>query len=168
MGNRWDDADPLTKRIREIRADGHERSSMQPLRSYDNARGLTDWTGCTYRQLDYWCRAGLLGDDLRNLGSGKHRTYLPGHYELTFALTGLASLGASKDHLEAAAAAIAARPVAPDGEVLVVYVDGPAQRFDKHACLAPATDPCWVVPLRPAPDLTTNENTPAGATARAS
>jgi hypothetical protein len=34
--------------------------------------------GVTYRQLDYWCRCGILGPDhATNLGSGKRRTFTP-------------------------------------------------------------------------------------------
>ncbi len=35
--------------------------------------GTTDLP--TYRQIDYWCRAGLLGADKQNLGSGRPRTW---------------------------------------------------------------------------------------------
>lgn len=164
MGNRWDGAG--TGSMRGLR--GRPRDNLEPLRSFNNARPLTEWTGCTYRQLDYWCRAGYLGTELRNLGSGGRRTYTATHYEVAHALAALSSLGAIKEHLQAAADVVAARPVTDSGEVLVLHVDGRAHRFDKHACLYPATGPCWVVPLRPAPAVDPNENVPAGATARTS
>ena len=39
---------------------------------------VAELAGVTYRQLDYWCRTGLLGEDLqRPTGSGYPRRFLP-------------------------------------------------------------------------------------------
>lgn len=37
------------------------------------SREVVRRSGATYRQLDYWCRAGLFGEQLRGRGSGRHR-----------------------------------------------------------------------------------------------
>lgn len=145
MGSEWGD------RARASRSMRATSDPQAPLVNYANAAAITEWTGCTYRQLDYWCRDGLLGDGLRNIGSGRRRVYTPVVFEMVDALTSLAAVGVVHDERAVAAAAVAARPVSPDGEVLVLYLDGRVHRFDKHACLEPGTDPCWVVSLRPAP-----------------
>jgi hypothetical protein len=36
---------------------------------------VTELTGATYRQLDYWCSQGLFGEDLMLLGSGMKRRF---------------------------------------------------------------------------------------------
>lgn len=50
-----------------------EAVRAQP-RSYTSEQ-ILDLTGITYRQLDYWCRCGWLGDSLRWRGSGNFRTF---------------------------------------------------------------------------------------------
>lgn len=42
------------------------------------SRDVADLVGVTYRQLDYWCRVGLLGDELAHPGGpGSRRAWSP-------------------------------------------------------------------------------------------
>lgn len=41
-----------------------------------SAQALIDYAGCTYRQFDYWCRAGVFGEAQSGMGSGVHRNGL--------------------------------------------------------------------------------------------
>lgn len=107
---------------------------------------------CTYRQLDYWCRLGYLGEHHRNLGSGSgsRRHFTASDLEVLHALAELAKLtsGTSIDR-RAIAAALRARSVQPDGEVLIIDPEGTAQRFD-HWCAVGGelSRGCFVLPLR--------------------
>lgn len=72
----------------------------------------------TYRQLDYWARAGLFGDDLIGPGSGGRREWKPQHAALAQGLGQLARLNATLDTLGLLA----------DRAELVVPIP-----FDRHA-----------------------------------
>jgi hypothetical protein len=65
------------------------------LRSVD----VASVAGVTYRQLDYWARNGLLGDELVGHGSGGRRTWKPEHVALAAGLGMLAGLNATLDVL---------------------------------------------------------------------
>jgi hypothetical protein len=51
-------------------------------------------SGASYRQLDYWARAGFFGDELIGTGSGGRRRWKPEHVALACGLQMLAGLGA--------------------------------------------------------------------------
>ena len=44
-------------------------------------------TGCTYRQLDYWCRRGIIPGHGEADGSGSRRTFTAAHVDLIGRLT---------------------------------------------------------------------------------
>jgi hypothetical protein len=99
--------------------------------------------GCTYRQLDYWCRCGLLGGDVIGLGSGANsiRLFSERDLEVLDALTKSAALGSPQNAVDfpsIVATAVRARPVNAVGEWLIVDAAGGAQRFD-HVCLDAAS-----------------------------
>lgn len=102
---------------------------------------------CTYRQLDYWCAQGLLGPERsRRQGPGwRRRGYDSTDLEVIYALCAVRNLSKQVD-LSRVAEIVVARPVNPDGEVLVVEPDGNALRFD-HWCATTAA-PVMVIPLR--------------------
>lgn len=56
------------------------------------AQQLADACGVTYRQLDYWCRTGVLGDDLAVSGSGRHRHFTDDHVRAVVVLGNLARI----------------------------------------------------------------------------
>lgn len=53
-------------------------------------------TGVTYRQLDWWCRTGLLPETAR--GSGSQRHFTPADVETVRTVAALLSVGFTVDH----------------------------------------------------------------------
>lgn len=49
-------------------------TTTQPTRQYTSAEVIA-LTGCTYRQLDYWARLGLLTDTAHGSGSSRRFTF---------------------------------------------------------------------------------------------
>ena len=129
--------------ISAVRAGGHRVGDGPLERS-------TGWaatrTGATSRQLDYWGRRGLLGDDHRSIGSGKRRRYSDVDLEVIVALRHLATLGATEHWLERGAAAVRARRVA-SGEWLMVLLDGETYRRGLSELAVHVDGPGWLVPL---------------------
>lgn len=125
------------------------RSALQPSVP-DNARALIDFAGCSYRQLNAWASRGLLGDDAIADGPGSRRQWTSRHAETAYAFTQLTAMGATGRVLAVAAPIVAARPVNPTGELLVVTIHGVARRFD-HWCARPdeLDHGVYVIPLRP-------------------
>lgn len=60
---------------------------------YPTGAEICRTAGITYRQLDYWCRHGYLGDTLRGQGSGRARPFKAHHIPLAWALGRLSSIG---------------------------------------------------------------------------
>lgn len=109
---------------------------------------VAEVTGATFRQVDWWVRHGLLGDDLQGVGQGQRRRFTPAQVEAVTALAELAALGCRDRWLAAAADAVLERRVAPAGEWLVVPLEGSPQRRPIGAVGA-VTGACWMVPLWP-------------------
>lgn len=89
--------------------------------------GSTAWaadrTDATFRQIDYWARAGWLGDHHQGLGSGRRRHFTDADLEVVVALRQVASLGATERWLQHTAEAVRAERVRP-GEWLLVTIAG--------------------------------------------
>lgn len=105
---------------------------------------------CTYRQLDYWCHAGYLGEQKRKVGSGVRRSFTSTDLEVLFALSLLARFAekASVDR-RTVADAVRTRPINPGGEVLVIADGNSVFRFE-HWCAhaGELTAAVCVIPLR--------------------
>jgi len=124
------------------RSGGGHRAGIGPL---ERSTGwAVDRTGATKRQLDYWGRGGLLGEDHHALGSGKRRRYSDADLEVIVALRHLAALGATEEWLHAGSGAVRVRRVAP-GEWLTVTLDGVVDR--SHRPFMHGRHPAWTVPL---------------------
>lgn len=110
---------------------------------------LSEQTGATYRQLDYWIGKGLLGRGHRG-GSGSQRRFTPAEFELVAALAQLAALGGREHWLELAADAVRAARVNAAGERLVLLLDGTCFRHPSGQPVS-AQGPGWIIPLAPCP-----------------
>lgn len=97
------------------------------------AREICALVDATQRQLDYWARNGLFGDEPEwNAGSGSKRPWhLPVVVEVAWACARLADLGIDVAPLRQVADVIRARPVDPNGELLVVLADGPLRSSNR-------------------------------------
>jgi len=102
----------------------------------------------SYRQIDYWCALGLLGEKARRRGPGWIRQYDVRDFEVIDTLSKVRKLTRSIP-LARIADLIRCRPVDPAGEVLVIEADGTAYRFD-HWCgvAGELAIPVCVIPLR--------------------
>lgn len=101
----------------------------------------------TYRQIDYWCSQGLLGEHNRGCGPGSRRSYDMADFEVAHAIVNVRKLS-TRVPLDLIAAVVRERPVDPDGELLVVYPSGVAHRFRSTVAPMPTSTPVIVVPLR--------------------
>lgn len=103
---------------------------------------------CSYRQLDYWCRLGYLGEHVTGNRPGWRREFTVTDLEVLYAVASIRRLSQRID-VVAATDVVRVRPVAVDGEVLVIDGDGRSQRFT-HWCGIPGelAAPVVVVPLR--------------------
>lgn len=102
----------------------------------------------SYRQIDYWCSQGLLGDEKARRGSGWRREFDLRDLELIDALANVRKLSRDID-ITMVADIVRCRPLNPDGEILILEADGTAHRFD-HWCAIPAelVAGVCVIPLR--------------------
>lgn len=101
------------------------------------------------RQLDYWARHGLFGDERDwKAGTGSKRPWhMPHVRETAYACARLSELGAPVAVMQPAARVVRARPVM-DSEWLIVTADG-AMRLDHHRLDERALRiPAYVIPLR--------------------
>lgn len=57
------------------------------------SREVVRRSGATYRQLDYWCRAGLFGEQLRGRGSGRRRGFTEEDVKVARGLARLSAAG---------------------------------------------------------------------------
>lgn len=131
------------------------------------ALDICEATGATPRQMDYWARCGVFGEEFQQLGSGSRRPWWkPNIVETVDICVQLSALGAQTPVLALAATVVAARPVV-EGEWLVVDQDG-AQRHH-HVCfdIAARREPSYVIPLRSFASVspTTGSETPTGTEA---
>lgn len=108
---------------------------------------------CTYRQLDYWCASGYLGDEYSRRhgsvrGPGWQRQFTVGDLEVLHAINEIRKISSRLDPTRACST-VRARPVNETGEILVLEHDGTARRFD-HWCARPdeLDHVAAVVPLR--------------------
>ncbi len=92
-------------------------------------------SGLTYRQLDYWCRAGVLGPErARGPGTGYPREWTPEDVAILCALRRLRGLGTRCPDLARAERLLRSSSVAGPG--WLVLLDGKLSRFVPDAALA--------------------------------
>jgi DNA-binding transcriptional MerR regulator len=109
-------------------------------RRYVSSPEAARLAGCTYRQLDYWCRTDVLRPAIEANGSGSRRGYSPRQVQLLALATVCSSLGVHGDLLTEVLATAAELGqwlghlcIYPDGVVTYEQpIDGPA---------------CWVINL---------------------
>lgn len=81
--------------------------------------------GCSYRQLDYWSRNGVLEPSIEvGTGSGTRRSYSQGDVERARVLAAVAPLGAVSSVLAAITARLSGEDVSSWPLLLFVLVDG--------------------------------------------
>lgn len=68
-------------------------------------------TGATYRQIDYWCRAGILREAQPANGSGSRRAFHRSEIRIIRAVAALRQLGMTVDQAGAAVAELRYLPV---------------------------------------------------------
>jgi hypothetical protein len=102
--------------------------------SHDIARMV----GCSYRQLDYWVRSGVISPLVAGEGSGSRRRWLPEQARIVRMLADLAALGARTDVLRRAAVC-ASRIVDWSNHA---YVDD-----EGNVSYSPPGGSCWVIDL---------------------
>lgn len=71
---------------------------------------LRQCPGVTYRQLDYWCRTGILRPEVEARGSGRPRRWGSEQVRVVRLVANLAALGAESDALREAAEQASALP----------------------------------------------------------
>lgn len=115
-------------------------------RTYRTA-DVVAFTGATYRQIDYWCRVGLLDPEGDGRGSGIVRRWAPEDVRAALIIAALARLGCEGEPLRAAARWSYANLEQVDAGSLVVSPDiitataeGGTVRIGAGA---------WVVPIPP-------------------
>lgn len=92
---------------------------------------------CTYRQLDYWCGTGDLGEKFTRSAPGWRREFDSGDVEVIFAFALIRRI-TERIPLARVNDIVRARRVSVDGEVLVVEPDGTAYRFEHWCSPTPA------------------------------
>lgn len=106
--------------------------------------------GCSYRQLDYWCRCRVIVPSIEARGSGSGRRFNERQVRIVRLIHSLATLGAKHNVL--LKAAMAADLIPWDEWFGVIYVDAegdlasyapasPSWAIDLAQCADPSTDP---------------------------
>lgn len=96
--------------------------------------------GCTYRQLDYWCREGVITPTVEATGNGSRRRFSERQVRILRLIHGLAGLGAK--HAVLLKAAMAADLIPHDEWFGVIFVDTEGDL----ASYAPGS-PAWAIDL---------------------
>jgi MerR HTH family regulatory protein len=96
--------------------------------------------GCTYRQLDCWCRDRIVVPARDSDGTGSHRGFTERQVRIVRLITGLAALGARRDVL--LKVAMQADLIPRDEWFGRAYVDSEGQLAHD-----PTADLCWAVDL---------------------
>jgi len=81
---------------------------------YVNTYAAARIAGITYRQLDYWCRQGIIEPTVGAVGSGSRREFSRDEVRLAWAMAQLRSLGAPFDVLAAVGRSLRWRGEWPD------------------------------------------------------
>jgi hypothetical protein len=79
---------------------------------------------CTYRQLDYWCRLGLIGELQYGRGSGSRRSFNDADLEVLYAVAGVYHLNGREELAARVRDAVRVRRVSPDHDEFIVITDG--------------------------------------------
>lgn len=104
--------------------------------------------GCTYRQLDYWCRRGVLNNNAA--GSGSRRTFTDEEIEALAACKSAIDFLPSTDAMRAVVDAVLTAPVAP-GDYIWIRGRDVGRTSDPFTIVA--EEPVLLIPLRPIDDL---------------
>lgn len=103
--------------------------------------------GCSYRQLDYWCRTGAITPTVGANGSGSTRRWAPDDVALLRVFHLLAGLGAEQPVLFEVAAAVTSDPGLWDSTVLVTQAGLVVKLYRCETLADVGTAAGWVVDL---------------------
>lgn len=127
----------------------HLRSLRRPHSDELSSTEVIARAGVTYRQLDYWCRTGVLSPVGNLRGSGSFRRWSIDDIEIVAALGRLAAMGAPTPVLERVAIAVARWLALGDvgAAWLVVPLDGPVSWVAPGRLSDAVADAAWVLCL---------------------